>query len=462
MKFRRWVVFTFAVHALIIVLDKGAGLVLYKILEDQPSVKGAADMLTTLPVIMMAIANLGLATSTVYFLRRKTFSLVKVAQTTSLVAVVWGCVVAGLAILTSQYVLPLFRPNWNFSLAYVVPICLCVPFLLTASYFNSIQIATDRVKDYNLVNLLSSIVFLPLFLLFYYAVGTDAPNGIAFARLCAAALMALVTVWMLRKVVKWRPRLHRDFLKAGVTYGWKANIVSVLTYLNHRLDLLMVPFLFVGTALLPPGQLKDAQLAQAAFYSLAVTFAELVWHFPEATRDLFFSRVAGSTHEEARVLTPTLSRLCFTVAAVGAVGMFFLVPPVMTLISPEKWDEKWQATVMSSLMYLVPGTVAFTVAKILQNDLLARGHVNQCLVACTVVLVTMIGLDIVLIPERGAVGAAMASSIAYIVSSLYTLVAYRRCGGAGFRECLVLRVSDWEYVTELLAAIREKVWRRKP
>ena len=71
MRFRRWVVFTFAVHVLIILLDKGSGFVLYKILEGQPEVKGATDMLTIVPFIMMAVANLGLATSSVFFLRRR-------------------------------------------------------------------------------------------------------------------------------------------------------------------------------------------------------------------------------------------------------------------------------------------------------------------------------------------------------------------------------------------------------
>ena len=458
MRFRRWVVFTFAVHVCIILLDKSAGLVLFKILEDQPDVKGAADLLTVLPTIMMALANLGLASSSVYFLRRKSFSLNEVAQTSSLMAIVWGGAVALLAIVVSQFVLPLLRPNWNFSLTYVVPVCLCVPFLLTASYFNSVQIAVDRIRDYNLVNLLSSVVFLPLFLLFFYPFRTEAPTAIALARLAAAVLMALITVWLLRSVVRWRPRLHMSFLRAGLSYGWRANVVSVLTYLNHRLDLFLVPFLFVGAAAFTSDEeLRQAQLAQAGFYSLAVTFAELIWHFPEATRDLFFSKVAASTHEQARVFTPTLCRLCFTVGIAGAIGLFLFVDPLMSFISPARWDEKWRATVMTSFEILIPGTVAFTVVKILQNDLSARGFLNDCMIGCAIVLVTMVGLDFWLIPQRGAVGAAWASSIAYLAASVYTLLAYRAHGGAGLRQCLIVRPSDWDYARDMLQAIRDKL-----
>lgn len=461
MRFRRWVVFTFAVHVLIIVLDKGSGLVLYKILEGQPEMKGAADMLTVLPFIMMAVANLGLATSTVFFLRKQQFGLEPVAGTTSLVALVWGSAAAGIAILLSQTLLPLLGPNWGFSLSYVVPICLCVPFLLTASYFNSIQLALDKVRDYNLVQLTGSVVFLPLFLVFYYVGDTDAVHGIAWARLAGAMLLTAVTLWLLRGVVRWRPRMHWGFFRAGIGYGWKANLTSVLTYLNHRFDLYLVGFLFVASGALAPAELRDRQLEQVAFYSLAVTFAELVWHFPEAIRDLFFSKVAGSTHDQARTFTPVLCRLCVLVSVLGSVAIYFLVNPFMTLISSEKWPEIWQQPVLASLIVLFPGTVAYTIAKILQNDLAARGHLNQVIVACTLVLVTMVVLDIVLIPEHGAVGAAWASSIAYVVSSVYTLIAYSGRGGASIPQCLFARRVDLDYAHDLFAAIGEKVrgWR---
>ena len=130
---------------LVVLIDKGAGFVLYKLLEDTPGVKGAVDLLATLPFIMMAVANLGLATSGVYFLRKGMFGLRQVAETSSLVAVAWGTGVAAVAIVASQTVLPLIRPNWNFDLGYVVPISLCVPFLLAAFYLPAAMARARRL-----------------------------------------------------------------------------------------------------------------------------------------------------------------------------------------------------------------------------------------------------------------------------------------------------------------------------
>ena len=133
----------------------------------------------------------------------------------------------------------------------------------------------------------------------------------------------------------------------------------------------------------------------------------------------------------------------------------------MGFISPVEWEARWRTDVIACLWVLAPGTASFTVAKILQNDLQARGHLNHCMSACTVVLVTMLALDVVLIPTHGAWGAAVASSIAYGASAVYTLVAYARCGGAGIGQCLVPRPSDWLYVREIWEAVREKIWGRR-
>ena len=457
MRFRRWVVFTFIVHVLVVLLDKGAGLILFKLLEDQPEVKGAVDMLTALPFIMMSIANLGLATSSVFYLRRREVGTQTVATTNGTVALLWGSTVAGLAILASQTVLPRLAPDWDFDPGYVVPIALCVPLLLTSSYFNCIQLATDRIRDYNFIHLLGSLTFLPLFFLFYWLTGQQATYAMALGRFVSAAAVAIATVWLLRRVVRWRIGIDWQFLKRGLRYGWKANLTSVFTYLNHRVDLYLVGFLFLAVGAASHGERRDIVLAQVGFYSFAVSFAELVWHFPEATRDLFFSKVAGSTHEEARRFTPVMCRLCLFAALLGSVLIYFAVDPAMSVLSPDRWGPVWAPNVLACLAVLIPGTAFYTVAKILQNDLAARGHLNHCLIACLLVFGTMVGLDFLWIPNHGALGAAWASSIAYGVSSVYSLFAYRLTGGGAILDCLAPRRGDFEYLRELWRAVREKL-----
>ncbi|MGE3175386.1 MAG: polysaccharide biosynthesis C-terminal domain-containing protein [Planctomycetota bacterium] len=506
MNFRRWVVFTFLIHVLVVAVDKGGGLVLYLLTANQPDQHGKSGIVASLPFILMAIANLGLATSLVYFLRRGRYSAQQTFSTTITVALIWGGGLSLLALFATLYVAPWIDPRWTFDPWLVVPWCAVVPLLLVCSYGNSVQLAVERVRDYGVVHLVSSIAFLPAFFAVYFWLGGDVAEGdvpmaVAWGRLASTVLVTVLVLWMVRKVVKLRFGLHRAFLKDGLAYGWKANITSTLTYLNHRIDLVVLGALYVPTLAMAsevfgdvgpvrdtlegwlgsvnplPGVVREGMVfepvlldeivfAQVGFYSMAVTWAELVWHFPEAMRDLFFSKVAGSTHDEARRLTPVLSRLGLAVSVVAGIAVLLLIDPAMSTITwmvgkGDPWHRTWSEPVGRALVLLTPGTVAFTVSKVLQADLAARNQLNVCVTAQVMVMVVMLGLDLLWIPQYGAAGAALASTVAYVVSTLYTLYAYSRSTGTPSWTCLIVHWSDFRYMVDILNAVLVKLrWRR--
>jgi O-antigen/teichoic acid export membrane protein len=474
MNFRRWVVFTFLVHVLVVAVDKGGGLILYLLCADLPKEHGKSGIAASLPFILGAVANLGLATSLVYFVRRGRYSPQVAFETSMGVALLWGGFVAAAAAVITLWVMPLFGSEWVFDPIVVVPICLSVPLLLVASYANSTQLATDHIKDYGILHVITSLAFLPAFFAFFFGFGGvvsqgDVPIAVAWGRVASTLVVALMALYLVRKVVKLRVRVDRGYLREGLRYGWKANLTSTLTYLNHRLDLVVLGAVYFATMHrhgFADDEAKDLANVQVAFYSMSVTFAELVWHFPEAMRDLFFSKVAGSSHEQARQLTPVLSRLGLAISLVGAVAIVFVVDPVMSAITivakgdATVWLRDWSPTVSASLLVLVPGTVAFTVSKVLQADLAARNQLQTCVNAQLVVLVTMLGLDVVLIPAHGAVGAAAASTIAYVASTIYTSIAYARQTGTPIWRFLFVHLSDFRYIREIVGAVFEKLRRR--
>lgn len=467
MNFRRWVVFTFLIHALVVLVDKGGGLVLYLLTAEHREQHGISGIVASLPFILGAIANLGLATSQVFFIRKQRFSAQQCFETSMTVALVWGGAVATAAAALTLGVLPLLSSDWAFDPWLVLPFCAVVPLLLVSSYANSIQLATERVRDYGAVHLATSLVFLPAFFAFFFLFGADpgndVPYAVAWGRLCSTAVVAALALWLVRRIVRLRCGLHREFLRQGVRFGWKANLTSTLTYLNHRIDLLVMFGLLTTW-----GGLEETPAGvQVALYSIAVTWAELVWHFPEAMRDLFFSKVAGSTHEKARELTPVLARLGLFVSVLGGAALLLLMDPVMGGVtalakgSSEVWFRDWSPTAVPALLWLTPGTVAYTVSKVLQADLAARDRLQTCVNAQLLVLVVMLGCDAWWIPQHGALGAAAASTVAYIASTAYTLIAYGHQTDTPAWRCLFVHPSDFSYIREILAAVRAKLrWRR--
>ena len=86
MNFRHGVVFTFLIHALVVLIDKGGGLVLYLLTAEQPDQHGGAGIVASLPFVLGAVANLGLATALVWFVRRKRFTAQECFETSLAVA----------------------------------------------------------------------------------------------------------------------------------------------------------------------------------------------------------------------------------------------------------------------------------------------------------------------------------------------------------------------------------------
>lgn len=467
MNFRRGIVFALLMQVLIVGVDKGGGLILYLLCTNHASQYGFAGLVSTTPFVLMAFANLGLASSQVYFMRKGLFSAQQAFATNMTVAVVWGGTVAVVAAAAILWLLPLCNERLTFPAAIVLPLCAVVPLLLAASFANTLHLATDRVKQYTTVHLVTSLLFLPSFLGCFYLFGGlveggDASYAMAWGRLFSSVLVVALVLWLVRGIVRLQFGYHREYLREGLKYGWRSNLGATLAYLNHRLDLYIIGFVYVSTAPTEPERLAEIG-AEVGFYSIAVTWAELVWHFPDALRDLFFSKVAASTHEEARGLTPVLTRLALSASLVGGVVVLLVVDPVMGTItelvrgSSASWVTTWSPTVVASLVWLTPGTIAYTVSKVLHADLAGRNRQEVSLRAQWIAFVAMVVLDLILIPSHGALGAAAASSIAYVSATVYTLRAYSRETLVPVLRCLVPRRSDVVYFREIVSAVLEKL-----
>lgn len=454
MRFKTSFLITLGFHLTILALDKAAGFILLWLLKENPSDAGGVQLLINLPPVLMAVSNLGLAASIVYFTQRKEVSLATAAGTTSTVAIVWGFAVALFAFLALwlwSWLHPVAAmPDW----ALLVPVLVLAPFSILTVYRNCIQLVDNRIVGYNFVHLVPSVAFLPCFFGIYYLLSNRDPYYAAvYARFVPGVCLALGLIWHLRKVVPIRPGFDKGFFKKALGFGWRANIHSTLTILNHRIDLYLLGALYVASALLP----QDEQLAvinqQVAYYAYAVTLAELIWHFPEALRDLMFAKVASLDESEADKFTPVVVRNSLLICCLGALGVWFAHAPILSLWLGEAWERHWAAGLTPALAWLLPGTVLYTVAKVLQSDLMARKRIGICNWLTFVALFVLCALDLVLIPTMGAMGAAIASTTAYFAGAIGTILAYLHATDTRLSQLLFVRREDWQHYRPILARI---------
>lgn len=451
MRFQTSFLITLAFQALILAIDKGAGFVILWLLREDAPKAGGVQLLLQLPAILVAIGNLGLAASLVYFSKRKEVDLQTAGRTTTTVAILQGLLLA-LVMWGALELWVLFKegavlPRWSL----LLPMLFLPIFLLIATYHNYIQLAVGRIVGFNVARLAPSLCFLPLFLLLYFVpVERDAYEAAVYARFLPGVLTAVLLLWFLRDVVPLRLGLDLTFLKKAVAYGWRANLHATFTALNHRLDLYLLGALFVVRTQLPENEQIALLEREVAFYAYAMTIAELIWHFPEALRDVLFAKVSGLSEGEARDFTPVVARNSLWIAVLAAAGLWWLHAPCLSFLLGASWEETWRDGLTPVLALLLPGTVLYTIAKVLQADLMARRHLNACNLATFAVFVVLLGLDFVLVPSAGARGAAMASTIAYAVGAVLSVAFYVRSTGVSVRELLLVRRSDLRHYEALV------------
>jgi O-antigen/teichoic acid export membrane protein len=172
-------------------------------------------------------------------------------------------------------------------------------------------------------------------------------------------------------------------------------------------------------------------------YSVGVSLSEGLWLLANSVAVVLVPKLAASDAEYASRTAPLVCRNTLLVTGLGAVVLGAVSPIVVPLLFGRSFDGA-----IAPLLWLLPGIVALAGTKVLSAYVFSRGRPLINTWISLVALVVTLGGDLVLIPLFEVPGAAIASSLAYILSFVLTLQAYRRLSGRPFSDALVPRSSD--------------------
>jgi O-antigen/teichoic acid export membrane protein len=216
-----------------------------------------------------------------------------------------------------------------------------------------------------------------------------------------------------------------DFALArrSVRFGARAHVGRVMQLGNYRLDQILI------------GSIAGAR--ELGLYSVAVAWAEALWFLPTALSavqrpDL----VRARTRMDAARQTARAFRATALVTLVFGAAMVALAPILCTTIFGADFSGS-----VDDLRVLVTGAFGMVALKLFGNALVARGHPGMQSTAIGAGFAFTVVLDVILIPELGGLGAALASSIAYTAAGIVVIVICLRTLGGRAAE-LVPRGGD--------------------
>ncbi|HBE73737.1 MAG TPA: hypothetical protein DDW31_06610 [candidate division Zixibacteria bacterium] len=256
--------------------------------------------------------------------------------------------------------------------------------------------------------------------------------GALWAVNISLALAAAAAAAMLRRdrALSLMPSLT-DF-RRSLGYGLRALPGQLLQFLNYRLDL------FILAAFWDSGQV--------GLYATAVFAAELVWHIPNGVNIVLFPAVsARSAPGQAEELSSRAMRHTVFWSLLLAAAMGLLAGPLVTALYGQDFAPSARA-----LQVLLIGVVAMAPAKLALGHLAGIGRPQYLSYAAFLGLAATVILDLAMIPRWGMMGAAWASSLAYLLVSAAGLYWLKRRGGVGLRKSLFIRAGDLSQYHRLL------------
>ncbi len=202
-------------------------------------------------------------------------------------------------------------------------------------------------------------------------------------------------------------RPDRELARRVLRFGLRSQVGGVVNLLNLRLDVVVLGA-FAGAA--PVG-----------VYVVASKYAELLRLPALALTWVAYPSVArhGATHltQRAGITLPRL--LLFGTVAAAAVGCSAF--PLLPLV----YGHEFAAAAWPAALIAV-GLVAEPAAGLASAHLMGTGRPGMNSAILGIGLVITVALDLLLIPRHGALGAALASAIAYLVTDVVLIVAMRR------------------------------------
>ena len=371
-----------------------------------PVAVGDYALLRILPWLLAVIVSGGLAAAIAYFLAGPTHDDPRVRST--LIAMGFVSAIAGalLWLLATPLIHRVFFKDLAAGLVAVVAARVVTRlFVITGK---AAAQGTGDLPGSNRTIVFEELMFLPAYgvLLELHVAGMSAIVG----ALILADLATGFTAWtrlMRRGFLAGSSRPSLSLARRIYSFGTRGQLGSLLSLLNLRFD-----FVFLAAIAGP---------AALGIYAVASKYAEVLRVVPIAANWVLYPRFARSDEVSARAASRRLIPRAGAVTAAIALPLALAAGAVVPLLFGRAFES---AVLPAQILFI--GLAAEGVSGVITAFLFGRGHPGlNSLAAGAGVVVTLV-LDVILIPRLGTIGAAIASSAAYLTTTLTLVFWYRR------------------------------------
>lgn len=392
------------------------------------------------PTLLLVFAEMGWSTAAVYRIRRLHIPPRRVFATSVLGVLTGGITFIIIGTLLEGWIRSTLLSDIPRS-AYFVGLS-CLPALLLSRVCAAVARALDLFNLQNRVRVagqaslpISLLVVLPLI---------DRSLRLNVALAIWAGLTWSIALYLLISVAKragWMWKIHWRELKDSVGYGLRTALANLAHLLHLKVDVFMM------SALL-------ADSSQLAIYGVAASVAAMPQILGKALSTALLPKLAGLPQPDAARFVARVCRNTTAAMVLVSVGLAVVVP----FLLPAVYGEPYRASI-GALLVLAPAAVPYSVSTLLGRYFAAINRQSVNIFASLISMTLNIGLNLLLVPDYGAVGAAVASLISYTLQSTILVGSIVLTTDQSLRDLLVFKGEDRLLYVQLWQKLKARLGR---
>ena len=400
-----------------------------------PSGTGRFALVMTLITVLAMVFGFGLRQGLIYYVSGRRWEYRGALGDARRAAAVFGCLGALVGFLFYELTSGSVMEGITRTMALAALVAL--PFAISLTYSSALALSVERWESFGVITVLAPAAVLVLSVSLAIPFGaTGAIVGLGAAQVVAGVGSALLlrrrAAQAAAPAVEPQEKLERP-LREAISFGSRSWVAILLQFLNYRIDL------FVLNAY--------ASSASVGVYSVAVTVTAVGWLLPDAIQTILLSRTAELSREaerdaDQRSVSDESDTRGIRHTIILMPGIAALLVLLLVVVVPLFYGAEFDDSVELGLL-LIPGVVIIGLGKVLLTVITGRGFPNYYMYVSLITAPATLGLYLLLIPDGGANGAAIASTLSYALTTVLAVVVFRRVTRLPLRSFLVPRRGDF-------------------
>lgn len=392
-----------------------------------PEGKGYITAIILWPTVLASIFSFGYVHANTYQAANNRLSGSKLVTNSFIMFLA----VTPLALIIGWLGLPIFFKSTNIALLQASKIgLLAIPLLLLQGFLSGLLVGWNKIDHRNILRIIEKVglLLVILGLIFLQNISLKV-FVVALIIICLMTTIVALYFVLRSQVTKFIG--DRKLFSQTIKYGLKSYLGSIGEWGNLRLDQLMMAALFTASSL--------------GIYSVAVTITEALWLLAFAVSMVVFPATSALSEDDAVQLTAKASRVTFFMLLGLGVFIFLIAPKLVSFVFGPKFIAAG-----TLIKVLLPGGIAFGLGRVIASGLMGINQPSKASISQITALVSTIFFAPPLIIFYGAIGAAIASDIAYGTYLSIALYYFLKKSRLSLKDVFIVRRSDFDVIQKKL------------